>query len=102
MNKDTLHIAEIPHENGNIKFRYSRVMSDDGSRWIRHGLFQAFHENGNLASEGIYEKGLETGIWKDFHENGRLAAQGEYKEGKEIGEWQYWDSKGNLEGSQVF
>jgi len=99
MNDDTLYIAEILHENGGVKCRYSRIMSEDGTRWIRHGLFQAFHENGTLASEGIFENRLESGLWKDFHENGQLAAQGDYKEGKEFGEWQYWSSEGHLDRS---
>lgn len=102
MKEETLFIAEIPHENGKIKFRYSRYMSEDQTKWIRHGLFQVFHENGNLSSEGEYEHGLETGIWKDFHDNGQLAAQGEYKEGKEVGVWQYWDSSGNEEEPEDF
>ena len=98
MNDNTLQIAEVPYENGSIKFRYARYMSEDGTRWIRHGLFQALHENGGLSSEGTYKNGLEAGIWKDFHENGQVAAQGEYIGGKQVGVWRYWDSSGNPEG----
>jgi len=102
MNKDTLNIAEIPYEDGTIQFRYARVMSEDGTKWIRHGLFQSFYENGKLASEGEYDSGLETGIWKSFHGNGQLAALGEYREGKEVGSWQYWDESGQLENTEYF
>jgi len=89
-----LNIAEIPYESGNIRFRYSRYLSSDGTRWIRHGLFCAYHENGQLASEGNYVDGKEHGVWKDFHENGKPAAEGQYDMGTEIGEWRYWNVDG--------
>ena len=91
---DTLHIAEIPFDDGGIRFRYARKMSEDGSRWIRDGLFQAFHPNGVLASEGRYREGLEEGEWRDFHENGQCAAEGSYSQGTEVGTWRYWDADG--------
>ena len=86
-----LHIAEIPFEDGSIKFRYSRYLADDGTRWVRHGLFRAFHPSGQLASEGNYEHGIENGPWQDFHDDGSLAAKGEYQHGVEIGDWSYFD-----------
>ena len=92
-----LHIAEIPYESGGVHFRYSRVLSEDGSRWVRHGLFTAYHENGQPASEGIYENGLETGPWRDYHNNGQLAAEGPYVGGKEHGVWRFWDREGREE-----
>lgn len=84
-----LNIAEIPHPSGNIKFRYSRYISEDGSKWIRHGLFEAFHESGMLASSGNYEHGNENGLWSDYHENGQLAAEGRYENGEQVGIWNY-------------
>ena len=94
-----LHIAEIPYESGSLRFRYSRVASEDGSCWVRHGLFMAYHEKGQRASEGLYEHGLETGVWRDFHDNGQLAAEGEYVAGKEHGVWRHWDREGREEES---
>jgi len=89
-----LNIAEIPYESGSIRFRYSRYMAPDGTRWIRHGLFRAYHENGALASEGTYEDGAEHGPWRDFHPNGQLAAEGRYERGEEAGTWRHWDENG--------
>lgn len=90
-----LNIAEIPYETGEIHFRYARYLSDDGSRWIRHGLFRAYHLNGNLASEGNYIDGAEHGQWRDYHENGQLAAEGLYENGKEAGQWLFWNEDGS-------
>jgi antitoxin component YwqK of YwqJK toxin-antitoxin module len=96
-NLTTLHIAEIPYESGNIKFRYSRRMGQDGQRWLRHGLFVSYHESGTVASEGNYENGLETGVWRDYHDNGQLASEGSYVDGKEEGLWKYWSLDGSEE-----
>ncbi|WP_407071275.1 toxin-antitoxin system YwqK family antitoxin [Xanthomonas arboricola] len=89
-----LNIAEIPYESGVVRFRYSRCLSADGSRWVRHGLFCAYHEDGSLASEGIYEQGQEHGFWRDYHPNGQLAADGQYTHGTETGIWRYWSEAG--------
>ncbi len=85
-----LQIAEIPFEDGTIRFRYARKKSSDGARWIRDGLFRAFHPNGTLASEGNYSDGLEDGAWREFHENGCLASEGCYIRGMEVRPWQFW------------
>ena len=87
-----LDIAEIFYETGALRFRYARFMSEDGTRWIRHGLFRACHPNGTLASEGYYVDGREHGAWRDYHENGRLAAEGCFESGRQVGEWRYWDT----------
>lgn len=89
-----LHIAEIPFEGGGIRFRYARKMSADGTRWVREGLFQAFHPNGVLASEGYYLDGKENGQWRDYHANGQAAAEGTYDDGIEAGVWRYWTADG--------
>jgi antitoxin component YwqK of YwqJK toxin-antitoxin module len=97
MNAD-LNIVEILNETGEVNFRYSRYLSSDGSHWVRHGVFFAYHKNGNLASEGSYEHGVEHGLWKDYHESGAIAAQGRFENGKELCDWEYWDEYGNKEG----
>ena len=89
-----LHIAEIPYEDGGIRYRYARRLSADGTRWIRDGLFQEFHPNGKLASEGTYVDGHEDGLWRDYHDNGQIAAEGNYTQGVETGVWRYWDAEG--------
>jgi antitoxin component YwqK of YwqJK toxin-antitoxin module len=90
-----LNIAEIPFDSGNIKYRYTRYMSPDGTKWVRHGLFVAYHPNGAVASEGNYVDGAEHGLWRDYHVNGQLAAEGNYEAGQEVGEWRYWNSDGS-------
>ncbi|WP_081497737.1 toxin-antitoxin system YwqK family antitoxin [Caulobacter sp. AP07] len=92
-----LNIAEIPHDDGSIRFRYARKMAPDGTRWLRHGLFQQFYPNGQKACEGHYAEGSEQGLWRDYHQNGQLAAQGEYDKGVQVGLWNYWSPDGRSE-----
>jgi antitoxin component YwqK of YwqJK toxin-antitoxin module len=96
---DNLQIAEILYESGAVRFRYLRYLSPDGTRWIRHGLFRAYHETGPLASEGNYVDGVESGLWRDYHPNGQLAAEGSYVDGREVGEWHYWSENGSPENA---
>lgn len=98
----TLYIAEVPYETGEVHFRYSRKISDDGTRWIRDGLFTEYYKNGNVASTGLYDNGFENGHWMDYHENGKIAAEGDFKNGKEFGKWSYYDENGNLEEEEIF
>jgi antitoxin component YwqK of YwqJK toxin-antitoxin module len=95
-----LYIAEIPYDTGELRYRYARHLSSDGSQWIRHGLFTEFHQNGQMASQGTYANDLEEGSWQDFYENGQIAAQGLYRSGIEIGTWQYWNPEGIQEASE--
>ncbi|MDH3523865.1 MAG: hypothetical protein OES32_09790 [Acidobacteriota bacterium] len=96
----TLFVAEIPYESGQIRFRYARYLAPDGAKWVRHGLFVAYHRDGTIASEGEYVHGLEQGLWSSYHENGTLAARGHYADGVETGTWQYWNDQGDPEASE--
>jgi antitoxin component YwqK of YwqJK toxin-antitoxin module len=95
--ENVLDIAEIPYESGEIHHRYSRYMSVDGTRWVRHGLFVGYHQNGQTKSEGQYVDGLEEGTWRDYYENGQIAAEGCYFKGKEQGYWRFWSATGTEE-----
>jgi hypothetical protein len=95
----TLDLAEVLDEAGRLKFRYSRYMSSDASRWIRHGLFVAYYPDGRVASEVTYEHGAENGPCRDFHINGQVAAEGAYSNGTERGLWKYYAEDGTLESS---
>lgn len=102
MDQNSLIIAEIPFDTGQPHFRYARYLADDGTRWIRHGLFHAFHRNGQLASEGQYEHGVECGPWRDYHENGRIAAIGSYEKGNRVGIWRFYSDDGSFDGQEDF
>ena len=100
--EEVLEIAEIPYDTGELHFRYSRYLAADRTKWIKHGLFRAYHKNGQVASEGDYEDGVEVGVWRDYHENGQIAAEGEYRRGKESGRWRFWTSNGDIERETIY
>jgi antitoxin component YwqK of YwqJK toxin-antitoxin module len=78
-----LFIAEIPYESGAIRFRYSRILSEVGTRWIR-------------------VRGIEHGVCRDYYPNGVLAAEGKYHEGKEHGLWRFWSEDGREERACIY
>jgi antitoxin component YwqK of YwqJK toxin-antitoxin module len=92
-----LHIAEIPSESGGTRYRYARVLSEDGTRWIRHGLYVEYSESGKVLSEGHYAGGKEEGLWRSFYESGQKAAEGQYIAGKQEGAWYFWSPSGTPE-----
>lgn len=94
-----LNIAEIPFDSGTVRFRYTRYLAPGGERWIRHGLFVSYHENGVMSSEGSFVEGAEDGVWRDFHENGQLASEGRYQDGREVGTWRFWSPDGTEQPS---
>ena len=100
--EDTLHIAEIPYDTGELRFRYARKLSPDGTKWIREGLFFEYSRSGGILSEGEYIDGLETGIWRDYFESGQIAAEGSYEDGKEEGLWHFWNEDGTPEETVMF
>ena len=97
-----LNIAEILHESGGVRLRYARLLASDGSRWIRHGLFVEYGEDGTIRSQGSYLNGAEGGVWRDFHVNGKPAAEGTYRNGKEVGTWRFWNAEGVEEPSTEY
>jgi antitoxin component YwqK of YwqJK toxin-antitoxin module len=102
MDDDILHLVEILHESGEVRFRYERHLSEDRSNWIRHGLFVAYSTSGQIVSEGQYVEGLEQGVWRSFHGSGVLAAEGEYRDGQEHGVWNFWNDDGTHEKSVTY
>lgn len=97
-----LHLAEISYESGAIHFRYSRVLSEDRTRWIRHGLFVEYSESGSVIAEGSYNNGKEEGLWCSFHANGQKAAEGHYVAGMEEGTWHFWGPTGQQEEVVIY
>jgi uncharacterized protein len=86
----------------------------------KHGSFQAWHENGQVAKrgefryglpvgkvthwfangqkqmEGQYIDGRQHGTWTWWHENGQKAVTGEYRDGTAVNQWSWWQATGKL------
>jgi hypothetical protein len=95
-------VVELRDASGRKTSLYSRYLSPEGTKWLRHGLYQDFYPNGGLASESMYRHDLAHGPWRDLYENGQLAARGLYYQGKQVGTWEYWDPDGKPEEPEHF
>jgi uncharacterized protein len=63
---------------------------------IKEGLWNYYHDNGQLYSKGNYKNGNQDGYWVHYHENGQLNSKGDFKNGELEGSYiTYYDS-GNL------
>ena len=82
--------------------RYWRYLNEAGTAWVRHGAFREAFPDGQVATEGQYQHGLEAGTWRDFYPSGQVAAEGTYANGKEEGWWRFWDDAGSEEASVLF
>jgi hypothetical protein len=95
-------VVELVDSEGRRIALYSRYLAPDGTRWVRHGLYQAFYPSGGLKSEGTYSHGTTDGSWRDLYENGVVAAQGWYEGGEHVGTWRYWNTEGRPEQPEEF
>lgn len=62
----------------------------------RHGIWKAYHENGNLWSVGKFRHGVREGISTVYYENGRKKMEGVYEKGLKIGIWKVWEDDGTF------
>ncbi len=63
-----------------------------------HNIF--YYENGRIASEGFFEKGLPVGIWKSYYSDGTLKSIGNKDAGQSDSTWVFFDVEGRKK--QVF
>ncbi|MEZ4460687.1 MAG: hypothetical protein R3E66_13355 [bacterium] len=63
-------------------------------RGTRHGPFVRYHENGEVAEEGLYEYGTKEGVWIQYHTNGVMKSEGNYHNGEKEGSWVVFDRDG--------
>jgi antitoxin component YwqK of YwqJK toxin-antitoxin module len=98
----SLETEEVRSEDGTLHFRYSKYLSADGSRWIRHGLLVAYDLDGSIAGEVTYSHDIEEGPCRHYHRNGQLASSGTLKAGKEDGQWKFYDENGVLERTTIY
>ena len=62
------------------------------------GLYEEFHENGQLTETRAYKDGIEQNRTVfTYHENGQLKSRGNVKDGNMDGLWEWFDEDGQLE-----
>lgn len=55
-----------------------------------------------IVKQGVYESGIENGLWNYYHDTGELGATGNYKSGVFDGEWVFLDKHNSEVGKAFF
>ena len=75
-------IKEEFYSRGKLKSRINYQPKSDGGK--KDGLYETYHENGQLKSKGNFKDGKQDGLWEGFYDNGQLGGKGNYKDGELI------------------
>ena len=67
-----------------------------------HDKWTFYFNNGNIQTEGLFEKGKRIGEWKYFYESGKVWKINHYKNGLKVGNWQTYSEEGDLIESVQF
>lgn len=81
---------EVYHDNGELAIEGMYKNNK------RNGLWRAWFPNGNIQAESEYTEEVPNGIRKVYFENGRLMYSGMMKDGKKTGSWTFYDANGNV------
>ena len=72
---------------------------DDGqTEEIKNGLYESFHENGQLHLRENYKDGELDGLFEVFHENGELSLRGNHKDGEPHVKYGVGQTQGQADG----
>ena len=71
----------------NRKALMEKITYEDQKLEVRKGPYVQYYENGNVASEGNFDKGYPLGEWRFYYANKQLAEKLNYYWGKLNGEF---------------
>ncbi|MEZ4310152.1 MAG: BRCT domain-containing protein [Polyangiaceae bacterium] len=69
---------------------------------LKQGSWKKWHENGQLAEDYSYDKGMPHGPELDFHPNGKPMCVGENRHGKRVGVWTWYYESGAFNESTEY
>ena len=76
------------------------IIDEEG---IKDGPWKELYLEGNLRSEGSYDKGKKIGAWKFYYPDGKIEQEGNYnKQGNLDGTWRWYYDTGNLWREQSY
>jgi hypothetical protein len=88
-------VKEELHSNGNLKSRTTHQSKIDGGE--KHGLHEAYYENGQLLIKENYKDGKKDGFHEFYYKNGQLGFKVNYNDGKEDGLYEWYKENGQLQ-----
>jgi hypothetical protein len=87
-------VKEEFHSNGKLQSRTMYQSKNDGGE--KHGLYESYHENGQLVGKGNYKDGKQNGLAESYLKNGLLLFKVNYKDGKWDGLFEEYHENGKL------
>jgi antitoxin component YwqK of YwqJK toxin-antitoxin module len=76
------------YKNGHLRSTQEYLNGLDNSQWT------FYFSDGQIQTEGVFEKGKRIGVWEYYHENGALKQKSNYKNGLKEGEWEEFSDNG--------
>jgi hypothetical protein len=61
---------------------------------LLHGAYEEFYPSGQLASKGLFKKGLKNGTWLEWHTNGVVKRKAKYRNGALHGTYTEYNEEG--------
>ncbi|MFT4540352.1 MAG: antitoxin component YwqK of YwqJK toxin-antitoxin module [Planctomycetota bacterium] len=89
------------YDNGQRWYEAKQELQD--GKWVRHGAWNAYWDNGQIHEDGAYANGVEQGVWKWLHSDSTPMAHGRFLEGRREGPWVFFHESGHvmMEGSYM-
>ncbi len=99
------HLTFKPITDGQKKYYYlNGQLSAEGEikNKKEYGFWVYWHENGQKAREGSFDKGIPTGVHSYWYPNGNLRGVGNFKNGKYDGKWTMYNEDGSDKIEQYY
>ena len=80
----------------------SSLLYKKESKELFSGIWEIYHNNGEIFQKILFTEGIENGHWQEFYTNGQLKIIGKLALGKEIGTWKTFFSNGILQCIGLF
>ena len=85
---DLVHIAET-HDAAEFDAFRKKTM-------VKNGIFQGYHDNGELQFTSVFRKSRLQGVWKSWYPDGTICDSGKFVKDIPDGEWKGWYPDGRL------
>ena len=73
---------------------YQAYWDEARQRYVHHGDYKAFHENGVQKTAGQYRHGVRIGVWTHWYENGQKQSEMDWVQGQPEGLVIEWHENG--------
>jgi hypothetical protein len=99
LERRTLRMSEICDESRHIRPVY---IPRDRAAWIPDGQFDGIDDEGRVRVSITYRNGIVHGPYTGYWSNGNAASVGQFENGVQHGEWKYVNVDGTVAETVLF